>query len=64
MWKTYCEDEGVRAITEFMIKSLSVLCLEFLDCKVSALGCEFIGKMLARPMKVCPPVAVLKLDHN
>ena len=28
------------------------------------MGCEFIGKMLARPMKVCPPVAVLKLDHN
>ena len=64
LWKTYCEDEGVRAICDFMLKSLSVLCLEFLDCKVTALGCEFMGKMLARPMAQCPPVAVLKLDHN
>ena len=64
LWKTYCEDEGVRAVCEFMEKSLTVMCLEFLDCKVSALGCEFIGKMFTKPMSQCPPVQVLKLDHN
>ena len=63
MWKTYCEDEGVRAIVNFIQLSLSTLCLEFLDCKVTPLGCEFIGKMLT-PGPKCPPLAVLKLDHN
>ena len=43
--------------------SLSTLCLEFLDCKVTSLGCEFMGKMLT-PGPKCPPLAVLKLDHN
>jgi len=63
LWKTYCEDEGVRAICEFMQKSLTVLCLELLDNKVSPLGCEFLGKTLT-PGPTCPPVMVLKLDHN
>ena len=54
----------MRAVCEFMEKSLTVMCLEFLDCKVTALGCEFIGKMFTKPMSQCPPVQVLKLDHN
>lgn len=41
-----------------------VACLEFLDCKVTPLGCEFIGKCLNKPLAHCPPVQVLKLDHN
>lgn len=65
LWKTYCEDEGVRAVCEFLAKRTSeVNCLEFLDCKVTPLGCEFIGKCLNKPFAHCPPVAMLKLDHN
>ena len=56
LWKTYCEDEGVRAICDFIEKALSVQCLEFLDCKVTALGCEFMGKMFAKPMSQCPQI--------
>ena len=41
-----------------------VACLEFLDCKVTPLGCEFIGKCLNKPFAHCPPISVLKLDHN
>ena len=43
---------------------MSVICLEFLDCKVTALGCEMMGKMFKKPMSQCPPIQVLKLDHN
>ena len=46
-----------------MQKSLTVLCLELLDNKVTPLGCEFLGKTLT-PGPTCPPVMVLKLDHN
>jgi hypothetical protein len=64
LWKTYCEDEGVRAICEFLKACPSpLLCLELLDNKVTHLGCEFIGKALS-PGKLCPPVCILKLDHN
>jgi Ran GTPase-activating protein (RanGAP) involved in mRNA processing and transport len=63
LWKTYCEDEGVRSICSFLDKNASVLCLELLDDKVSPLGCEFIGKTLT-PGPSCPPIQILKLDHN
>lgn len=65
LWKTYCEDEGVRAVCEFLSKKMSdVQCLEFLDCKITPLGCEFIGKCLNKPLAHCPTISVLKLDHN
>lgn len=34
-----------------------------MDNKVTHLGCEFIGKALT-PGPKCPPIVVLKLDHN
>ena len=63
LWKTYCEDEGVRAICSFLEKSNTVQCLELLDDKVTPLGCEFIGRALT-PGPTCPPIRILKLDHN
>tara|TARA_B110000285_G_scaffold212843_1_gene256706 strand:- start:21 stop:758 length:738 start_codon:yes stop_codon:yes gene_type:complete len=63
LWKTYIEDEGVRAICEFMQKCSTVQCLELLDDKVTPLGCEFLGKTLT-PGSSCPPISILKLDHN
>ena len=63
LWKTYIEDEGVRAICELMQKCATVQCLELLDDKVTSLGCEFLGKTLT-PGPACPPISILKLDHN
>lgn len=63
LWKTYIEDEGVRAICEFMQKCSTIQCLELLDDKVTPLGCEFLGKTLT-PGPACPPISILKLDHN
>ena len=63
LWKTYCEDEGLRAICEFITKTLTCLCLELIDNKITALGCEFLGKTL-KPGVACPPIVFLKLDHN
>ena len=63
LWKTYCEDEGVRALCEFLDKNNSVMCLDLLDNKISPLGCEFLGRTL-RPGPSCPPIRYLKLDHN
>jgi Ran GTPase-activating protein (RanGAP) involved in mRNA processing and transport len=37
--------------------------LELLDDKVTPLGCEFLGKTLT-PGSACPPISILKLDHN
>ena len=63
LWKTYCDDEGVRAVCSFLEKCLTVLCLELLDNKITYLGCEFLGKTL-KPGPSCPPIVNLKLDHN
>jgi len=63
LWKTYCEDEGVRILCTFLEQCSSILCLELLDNKVTYLGCEFLGKTLT-PGPKCPPICILKLDHN
>ena len=63
LWKTYCEDEGVRAICEFLQAYPTVICLELIDNKITYLGCEFLGKTLS-PGPTMPPVVYLKLDHN
>lgn len=63
LWKTYCEDEGVRILCEFLLGCNSILCLDLLDNKITPLGCEFLGKTL-RPGSLCPPIKYLKLDHN
>jgi len=39
------------------------LVLELLDNKLTYLGCEFLGKTLT-PGPKCPPICILKLDHN
>lgn len=63
LWKTYCEDEGVRSLCSFLERCNSILVLELLDNKLTYLGCEFLGKTLT-PGPKCPPICILKLDHN
>ena len=45
-WKTFCEDEGVRAICQYLECNKNVLFLELLDNNITSLGCEFLGKAL------------------
>ena len=61
-WKTYCEDEGVRAICQFLELGKPTLFLELLDNRITHLGCEFISRALHPKMN--PTIQVLKLDHN
>lgn len=53
----------MRSICSFLERCTSILCLELLDNKVTHLGCEFLGKALT-PGSTCPPICILKLDHN
>lgn len=62
LWKTYCEDEGVRHVCHWLALNKSVRFLELLENRITWLGCEFIGKIL-HP-KANSPIHTLKLDHN
>lgn len=63
LWKTYCEDEGVRKICEFLPVTNKVKFLELLENKITAHGCNFIGRVLA-PSPDPSKIRTLKLDHN
>lgn len=38
LWKTGCEDEGVRAITDWLLTNSTVQMLELLENKITPLG--------------------------
>lgn len=61
-WKAFCEDEGVRAICQYLELGKNVAFLELLDNNITPLGCEFLSKAL-HP-KMTPTIQILKLDHN
>jgi Ran GTPase-activating protein (RanGAP) involved in mRNA processing and transport len=61
-WNSYCRDEGVRAICNFLSTGKPVNLLELLNNKITPLGCEFISKTLHPKMQ--PQIMILKLDHN
>jgi len=46
LWKTGCEDEGVRSTAAYIKTCPSVAWLELLDCGVTSLGCEFLAEIL------------------
>jgi len=62
LWKNNAEDEGVRAVCQFLEKNKTVTILEFMDNKVTYLGCEFIARVLEPHIE--SGLTVLKLDHN
>jgi len=61
-WKTFCEDEGVRAIVSFVSGAKSVTVLDLLDNMITPLGCEFVSNLMMP--KTNSNIMVLKLDHN
>jgi len=62
LWKTGCQDEGIRSVTQYMEENNSVVILELLDNLITPLGCEFIGRCLMPERKLI--ITTLKLDHN
>jgi len=62
LWKSGCEDEGVRAVCMYLKANLNVQVLELLDNGITKLGCEFLSRCLAPSMK--SQLVNLKLDHN
>ena len=46
LWKTFCEDEGVRAVCQYLEVAKNVAFLELLDNAITPLGCEFLSKAL------------------
>ena len=46
LWKVYCEDEGVRAVCQYLEMNKNVSFLELLDNNITPLGCEFLSKAL------------------
>ena len=62
LWKTFCEDEGCRAVCQCLQQIKTVFKLDLLDNKLTSLGCEFIST-LVHP-KSNTSLEILKLDHN
>lgn len=62
LWKTFCEDEGVRAVVQCLTQLKSVFKVDLLDNKITALGCEFVSTLI-HPKSNCN-IEILKLDHN
>jgi Ran GTPase-activating protein (RanGAP) involved in mRNA processing and transport len=62
LWKTFCEDEGVRAVCQYIEVAPNVQILELLDNKVTPLGCEFVSRII-HP-KSNSQLKILKMDHN
>lgn len=62
LWKTGWEDEGVRAIWDWLMTNSTVQMLELLENKITPLGWDFIGRILVPQSPSA--ITVLKLDHN
>ena len=64
MWDADIGDEGVRAFTQFLIETenQSMKLLEFLNCGITSLGCEFIARLLEPSINL--NIEVLNLDYN
>ena len=64
IWEGDIGDEGVRAIHQFIIETnnSSLNLLEFLNCNIGPLGCEFISRIF-EPSLPCN-IQILTLDYN
>jgi len=62
LWKANVEDEGARLVALFLEANVTVKCLEFMDCKLTNLGCEFLSRVLV-PGSAAPLIE-LKLNYN
>jgi Ran GTPase-activating protein (RanGAP) involved in mRNA processing and transport len=61
-WKANTEDDGVRSLCTYLQQQPTVSALEFVECNLTPLSCEFLGKVLSP--SVPSAISILKLDHN
>ena len=64
IWEGELGDEGVRNIVKFIIETnnSSLKLIEFLNCNIGPLGCEFISRIF-EPSLPCT-MEILTLDYN
>ena len=62
LWNGHVQDEGLRVISNYIMKNRNVEILELLDCEITPLGCEFLNRALIP--KQGANLNILKLDHN
>lgn len=64
IWEGDIGDEGVRALVQFIINTnnTSLSLMEFLNCNIGPLGCEFISRCF-EPSLPCK-IQYLTLDYN
>ena len=62
IWDGDIGDEGVRAFYQFMndTGNTSIQLVEFMNCNIGVLGCEFISRIFSNPNKI----SILTLDYN
>lgn len=61
LWKVDLQDEGLRSICNYIDKMGTIEYLDLMDNKITALGCEFLGKTLKNERN---SIVKLKLDNN
>ena len=61
LWKVDLQDEGLRSICNYVDKMETIEYLDLMDNKITALGCEFLGKTLRNDKN---NIIKLKLDNN
>ena len=62
LWGSRTKDEGTRSLCQYMRISNSILSLELIQCELTSLSCEFLGRLLS-PIN-SNPLITLRLDHN
>jgi Leucine Rich repeat len=62
LWGARIEDEGIRALSQYLIKNSSVTTVDLTNCSIGPLGCEFIGNMFGTDSKNF--ITKLKIDYN
>lgn len=61
-WRASTEDEGTRSICQYLRNTPSILTLELLECGLTSLSCEFLGRLLSPEAN--NGLLILKIDHN
>lgn len=61
LWKVELQDEGLRSICNYIDKVQTVEYLDLMDNRITALGCQFLGKTLRNDRN---NILKLKLDNN
>jgi len=62
LWGAKSRDEGTRSLCQYMRVTSSILTLELIQCELTSLSCEFLGRLLNPATQ--NPLLALRIDHN